>query len=99
MFKIERGREKKQIEAKVSSINRFESPQQEKLQVPHEAAVVGEFDTLHIIDDIHVPKGKWGEADWLEPVTKDFPQYGEGGATQAITYGNIKLDNVKDLRR
>jgi len=47
------------------------------------------FVTLQIIDDIRVQNGKWGEAKWLEPITKDFPKYGPGGATQALTYQKI----------
>ncbi|WP_176763227.1 hypothetical protein [Riemerella columbipharyngis] len=44
-----------------------------------------------------VPKGNWGKADWYEPITKDFMEFGEGGATQAITSKPIKLDDIVDI--
>lgn len=68
-----------------------------KLQVPHDASVKGSFDTLQIIDDIRVPNGNWGKASYLEPLTKDFPEFGPGGATQVITNGKIILDKITKL--
>lgn len=53
--------------------------------------------TLQLADDLRIPHGEWGQADWLEPVTKDFPEYGEGGATQAVTNQRIVLDSLEDL--
>lgn len=47
------------------------------------------FDTLDIYDDIHIPKGDWGRAEYLEPIAKDFKIFGLGGATQAVTYSKI----------
>ena len=79
------------------SFNKFNTPAPEMLQVPHDASIRGSFDTLQIIDDIRIPNGKWGEASWLEPITKAYPQYGAGGATQAITNQKIKLDSLIDL--
>lgn len=67
------------------------------LQVPHDASVRGSFDTLQIIDDIRVPNGNWGKASYLEPLTKDFPEFGPGGATQVITNGKIILDKITKL--
>ena len=40
---------------------------------------------------------KWGKADYLEPITKDFPEFGKGGATQAITHKEIKVDKIEHL--
>ena len=54
-------------------------------------------DTLQLADDLRIPYGKWGQADWLEPLIKDFPEYGEGGATQAVTNQRIVLDSLEDL--
>jgi hypothetical protein len=34
----------------------------------------------------------------VEPITKDFPIYGAGGATQAITNKPIIIDKIEDLR-
>ena len=55
------------------------------------------FDTLQIVDDISVPHGKWGTADYLEPITRDYPEYGPGGATQAITHSQIRIDSIEQL--
>ena len=41
--------------------------------------------------------GKWGKANWLEPVTTDFPGYGSGGAKQVITNQKIVLNKLEDL--
>lgn len=81
------------------TFDKFDVPTPGRLQVPHDASIRGSFDTLQIIDDIRVPNGKWGQASWLEPITKDFPKYGPGGATQALTYQKIKLNSLKDLSR
>lgn len=67
------------------------------LQVPHDASVKVSFDTLQIIDDISVPYGNWGKASYLEPVTKDFPEFGSGGAAQVITHSEIKIDTIINL--
>ncbi len=81
------------------TFDKYEVPNPGKLQVPHDASIRGSFDTLQIIDDVRIPNGKWGEASWMEPITKDFPKYGPGGATQAITNKPIKLDDLQDLLR
>lgn len=54
------------------TFDKFDVPTPGRLQVPHDASIRGSFDTLQIIDDIRVPNGKWGQASWLEPITKDF---------------------------
>ena len=64
---------------------------QGKLQIPYRPEYRISFDTLDIIDDIHIPKGDWGKADYLEPITKDFKKFGPGKATQAITYSTINF--------
>lgn len=79
------------------TFDKLNVPAPGRLQVPHDASIRGSFDTLQIIDDIRIPKGKWGQANWLEPITKDFPKYGLGGATQAVTNKQIKLDSLIDL--
>ena len=68
------------------------------LQVPHDAAIRIEFDTLQVIDDIRIPYGKWGKANYFEPLTKDFPKFGYGGATQAVTHESIQVKRIIDLR-
>ncbi len=79
------------------TFDRFDIPSPRRLQIPHDASIRGTFDTLQLADDLRIPYGKWGQADWLEPITKDFPEYGEGGATQAVTNQRIVLDSLEDL--
>lgn len=79
------------------SFNKFDNPSPGKLQVPHDASIRLEFDTLQIIDDIKIPYGKWGTSDYLEPITNDFGIFGPGGATQAITNKSINLEKIELL--
>ena len=79
------------------SFNNYNSANPGTLQVPHDASIKVSFDTLQIIDDISVPYGNWGRAPYLEPITKDFPQFGNGGATQVITHSNISIDSIPKL--
>jgi hypothetical protein len=51
-----------------------------KIQVPHDAAIRVEFDALQVVDDVKIPRGMYNTADYLEPLTKDYPQFGAGGA-------------------
>jgi hypothetical protein len=67
------------------------------LQVPHDARYKVEFDTKQILDDVRIPRGNFGAADYLEPLTKDFPEFGVGGATQAVTTRGIFGGKVVDL--
>lgn len=38
-------------------------------------------------------------ADYPEPITKYFPEFGSGGATQVITNREIKADSIVDLKK
>lgn len=79
------------------SFNNYHNANPGALQVPHDASIKVSFDTLQIIDDISVPYGNWGKSSYLEPITKDFPQFGNGGATQVITHSNIIIDSITTL--
>ncbi len=79
------------------SFDNYNIANPEALQVPHDASVKVSFDTLQIIDDINIPYGKWGEALYLEPITKDFSEFGSGGATQVITHSEIVIDLITKL--
>ena len=81
------------------SFNNYNVANPGALQVPHDASVKVSFNTLQIIDDISVPYGNWGKASYFEPITKDFPQFGPGGATQVITHSPINIDNIIRLRK
>jgi hypothetical protein len=69
-----------------------------KLQVPHDARFRAEFDTLPYVDKARISKGAWGKADYLEPITKDFPDFGEGGATQAVIDAGVSVSRIVDLK-
>jgi hypothetical protein len=69
-----------------------------ELQIKYPPTHIGEFDTLQIVDDIRIPNGKWGEAGYKEPIIKDFPNFGEGGATQAVTNTPIKDFTLKEIK-
>ncbi|MHB1395126.1 MAG: RHS repeat-associated core domain-containing protein, partial [Clostridia bacterium] len=71
---------------------------QGKLQIPYRPEYRASFDTLKIIDDIKVPNGNWGRADYLEPITKDFLQFGPGKATQAVTTKPVDILDLFKLR-
>ena len=62
------------------------------LQMPYLPEKAVSFNTLQIIDDIHVPNGMYGASSILEPLAVDFPQFGAGGATQVITYSPIQIN-------
>ena len=79
------------------SFNNYSIANPGALQVPHDASVKVSFDTLQIIDDINIPFGNWGKAPYLELITKDFPQFGSGGATQVITHSKIEIDSITKL--
>ena len=67
------------------------------LQVPHDASIRLEFNTLQIIDDISVPNSEWGLGKSLEPITYSYPEYGPGGATQVITHSGFIIDKITKL--
>jgi len=63
----------------------------DKLQIPYRPDYRVSGDTLNIIDRMAIPKGKWGEADYLEPLTRDFNKFGPGKATQIIINGDVPV--------
>ena len=85
------------VEGTYFSFDNYDIANPGALQVPHDASVKVSFDTLQIIDDIEVPHGDWGRASYLEPITRDFPEFGAGGATQVITHSEISIDAITNL--
>lgn len=63
-----------------------------------DAGVRGEFDTLQVIDNIHVPTTLGNTTDVLEPITSAYPEFGSGGAQQLMTNNEIKLRSVERLK-
>jgi hypothetical protein len=84
------------------SFNKFESPKSavDHLQLPtqNNASIRIEFDTAPIAERIQIPNGNYSRADYLEPITKDFPEFGKGGGYQAITKDSIQAKRIVDLR-
>ena len=79
------------------SFDKYDVAAKDWLQTPHPADVRASFDTLQTLDDLQIPKGQWNTADYYEPITKDYIDYGRGGATQAITQKEIKIDEIVQL--
>jgi hypothetical protein len=48
--------------------------------------------------NLKIPHGRFGSADYLEPITKDYPEFGTGGAIQAISRRPIKLNRIITYR-
>lgn len=71
---------------------------QGKLQIPYRPEYRISFDILNIIDDISIPKGNLGKANYLESITRDFKNFGPEGATQAITYSKASSKKIYKLR-
>ena len=78
----------------------------DKMQIPYEPTVYGKFDTLQIIDDIRVPMEDWGKGTKPEPITQYFGKnnpngdnFGNGGATQAVTKLPIKDFELKEIKK
>jgi|SRR6185312_2919421 len=66
------------------------SQAQSLLQLSRTPSQFATFDTLQIANDLTIPGGRWGESPIPEPITSTFPEYGSGGATQAITTSPIQ---------
>jgi len=66
------------------------------LQIPYTPTAVAKFDTLQIAQDLKVPTTKWNTTTTPEPFTNSYPQFGSGGATQAIT--NTPISSVSVLK-
>jgi hypothetical protein len=65
---------------------------QGKMQIPYRPDYRVSGNSLGVIDQMSVPKGSWGSADHLEPITKDFRKFGPGKATQVVIEGPVPVD-------
>ena len=54
----------------------------------------GQFDTLHVIDEVRVPRTFGDKGTSLEPITRCYPEYGKGGHQQFICKDKLKFDQV-----
>ena len=57
-----------------------------------------EFDANQLINKTHIPKAKWNNAEYMEVLTRSYPNFGKGGATQFITQSQIKLKRLINLK-
>ena len=64
------------------------------LQLKYEPTHFATFDTLQLVDDLKIPGGLWNTSPIPEPITTTFPEFGSGGATQAITTTPIQNYSV-----
>ena len=84
------------------SFKKIDSPATAKsaLQLPpqNNASIRLEFDTGQIAGEMRVPRGQYDTADYLEPITRDFPEFGQGGGHQAITHQSFDVSKIVDLK-
>ncbi|WP_315276771.1 hypothetical protein [Prevotella histicola] len=57
-----------------------------------------EFDTEQLLGKVKFPKAKWGSAEYIEVLTRSYPDFGSGGASQFITQSKIKLTRMTNLK-
>ena len=69
-----------------------------RVQIPHDGNIMVEFDTTQLGSDIRVPLGNYGQGPHLEPVARDFPDFGFGGASQRTTTLPIQATRIIDRR-
>lgn len=85
------------------TISKLDNPTEaiSKLQLNGEmtdAAWRAEFKIDQIKSSISFPYAKWGEARNVEVITRSYPQFGEGGAIQFITEGQIRLLRLVNIK-
>ena len=57
-----------------------------------------EFDTEQLLGKVKFPKAKWDSAEYIEVLTRSYPDFGFGGASQFITQSKIKLTRMINLK-
>jgi hypothetical protein len=69
------------------------SQTQSLLQIPYTPTNWASFDTLQLIgNNLEIPTGLWNTTTLPEPIINSFPEFGEGGATQAITNNPVSIN-------
>lgn len=84
-------------------MEKFDSPQNaiDKLQLNSDytdAVWRLEFEANQLIGKVNFPKAKWDKAEYLEVITRSYPNYGSGGAVQFVTHSKIKLSRMTNLK-
>ena len=57
-----------------------------------------EFSTEQLFANVKIPKAKWDNAEYIEVLTRSYPDFGSGGASQFITQSKIKLTKMTNLK-
>ena len=57
-----------------------------------------EFVANQLIGKTSFPKAKWNKAEYIEVITRSYPNFGKGGATQFITKSEITLKRIVNLK-
>jgi hypothetical protein len=57
-----------------------------------------EFDATQLVGKAYFPKAKWNNAEYVEVLTRSYPDFGKGGASQFITQSEITLKRMKNLK-
>ena len=57
-----------------------------------------EFDATQVVGKASFPKGKWNNTEYIEVITRSYPNFGAGGATQFITQTEIILIRMVILK-
>ena len=84
------------------TLDKFDDPIKAsgKMQLPPENNGVWriEFEGDQLVNKIQFPNGKFNNIDYKEVLTRSFPEWGEGGATQFITTSSIKVKKMTNLK-
>jgi hypothetical protein len=67
------------------------------LQLPKKPTWVAEFPSTQILSDARFPTGKFNNADYVEVLTRSYPEWGVGGGSQFITNSQIKVTRLRNL--
>ena len=57
-----------------------------------------EFDATQLTSKAKIPMAKWNNADYYEVLTRSYPEFGSGGASQFVTQAQIKLKRLVNLK-
>jgi polyhydroxyalkanoate synthesis regulator phasin len=85
------------------SLDKFDDPiiAIDKMQLNSkgtDAAWRVEFDATQLTNKAQIPSGKWNNAEYIEVLTRSYPNFGSGGASQFITQSEITLKRLVNLK-
>lgn len=67
------------------------------LQLPKKPTWVAEFSSSQIINDVRFPTAKFNNANYIEVLTRSYPEWGIGGGSQFISNSQIKITKLRNL--